>query len=251
MGASTIFFLLWAFLSTLGGGADPLALCLQDDDFDLAIQECTRILEQPGHTPDNVTSAFLSRGFAHSYRSDIDRANADFDRAIAGIDVKIQSNSLSADAFFMRARARMGRKHFPEAIADYGEAIRLDPQGLEAINMRCWARALWGAEFDLARADCDTAIKLSNSRADYLDSRGLLGLKQGKFAEAWADYDAAQAKVDPNSFYFRSDTAHYLYGRGIAALRMGRTAEGNADLQEALRLKANIGGMFASYGIAP
>lgn len=237
----SILFLSWILLS----GADPREACWQEYNFDLGVRACTLIIENQGYSSEDVTSALFRRGLVFKFMGETDRAYADFDRAIAGIDSMIQRNSLNANAFFMRAVVNTGRRNFPQAVADYGEAIRLNPQDLEAFNMRCWARAIWGSELDIARADCDTAIKLSNGNASYFDTRGLLGLKEGKFADAWSDYNAAlQAKPDP-------DTAHYLYGRGIAALRLGRMEEGNADLRKALELHATVGKMFAEYGVAP
>ncbi|MGH6855279.1 MAG: tetratricopeptide repeat protein [Aestuariivirga sp.] len=105
------------------------------------------------------------------------------------------------------------------------------------------AGPLLGTGLALARAGCDRAIALSNSDQSYLDSRGLVGIKQGLFKEAWADYDAALQKKPGN--------ASYLYGRGIAALRLGRTEEGNADLAEAAKLDPEIGETYAGYGVTP
>jgi Flp pilus assembly protein TadD len=76
-----------------------------------------------------------------------------------------------------------------------------------------------------------------------LNGRGLVGIKQGKFAEAWADYDAALRA--------RPGFAGFLYGRGIAALRLGRTEEGKADLAQATQLDANIARTYAGYGVTP
>lgn len=76
-----------------------------------------------------------------------------------------------------------------------------------------------------------------------LDRRLHGELKQGRFQDAWNDYDTA----------VRGDAsiAHFRYGRGIATLRLGRTAEGQADLAAAAALDANIAATYAGYGVTP
>src|SRR5262245_45104099 len=67
---------------------------------------------------------------------------------------------------------------FLRAIADHTEAIRINPQYANAYNNRCFARARTGQELDVARTDCDQALRLDPGREYYYDSRGLVGLKQ-------------------------------------------------------------------------
>ena len=107
---------------------------------------------------------------------------------------------------------------------------------------RCWARTLWGEGLDLARADCDAALRLSPGQPSVLASRGLLGLRQGRFADAWSDYDAA-AQSNPGE-------ARYLYGRGVAALRLGRTEEARADIADATALFGGVAAAFAVSRVA-
>lgn len=196
------------------------------------------------YPPSDVALAFVMRGLAHDFLDDTKNADADFDRAIAELDLMIGRNSLDSEALWTRGIAHRGRNNYTQAFADFDEAIRLDPQKSGIFNSRCWARALLGTELDIARTDCDTAARLSNGRsADALDSRGMISLKQGRFADAWADYDAA-ARLMPND-------ASHRYGRGIAALRLGRSEEGKADLSDALRLSPHIPRMFEDYGMTP
>lgn len=243
MDLSSLLFLLWIFLGSWNSGANPWLACNQDNNLSLKIKGCTLIAEGKEWSPKNVALALTYRGLAYGYLGD-DRAKADFDLAISWMDALIQRNSLDAMAFWIRGVAYRGGKNYARAFADYGEAIRLDPQHFDAFNSRCWARAILGTELEAARRDCDTAIRISNGAATYmLDSRAMVALKEGKFADAWADYDAA-LKAMP-------DYASALYGRGVAALRLGRTEEGNADFREALKLNPNIAKMFAAFGMTP
>jgi Caspase domain/Tetratricopeptide repeat len=123
------------------------------------------------------------------------------------------------------------------AIKDFDEAIRLDPQHAEALNNRCWVRAVIGQLQD-AMNDCNEALRLGNRYA--LDSRGLVELKLGLFKNAISDYDAA--------LVLDSKQASSLYGRGIAKLRSGNDS-GNGDISAAKLIKPTIADEFAGYGI--
>ncbi|MGH6854589.1 MAG: tetratricopeptide repeat protein [Aestuariivirga sp.] len=178
--------------------------------------------------------AYNNRGIAYSSKGEYDRAIADYDKAIA-------LNPKNAESYVFRSNAHAEKGDFVRAIADDDEAIRLNPTYAEAFNGRCLARALLGADLGLARADCDTALRLSSNEPNHLDSRGMVGIKQGLFKEAWADYDAALQKEPA--------VASYLYGRGIAALHLGRTTNGKADLAKAAKLDPNIAQTYAGYGV--
>ena len=126
------------------------------------------------------------------------------------------------------------------AIADYTEAIRLDPKNAVAFNNRCWAGALAG-QLEQALEDCETSLTLRPSDPAILDSRALVHLKRNDFKKAIADYDAV-LKIDPQN-------AHSFYGRGLAKQKMGDTAGGNADIAAATSMDGKIAERFSSYGV--
>jgi TPR repeat protein len=130
--------------------------------------------------------------------------------------------------------------NFAEAIKNLDDVIRFNPADPEALNNRCWARAIVG---DLTNAlrDCNQALAIRPRYADALDSRGFVNLKLGRADNAVEDYDAALS-VDPRR-------ASSLYGRGIARTRRGDTAAGNNDIGAAKSLQAGIAEEFSRYGI--
>ena len=136
--------------------------------------------------------------------------------------------------------AAAGRRE--ELLAVLAEQIAASPRAAEPLNSRCWYRATWGIELDLALADCNASIALARS-AHVLDSRGLVQLKRGDLAAAIADYDAALA--------LRPRSPHSLYGRGIAKLRRGDRAGGEADMAAARAMREDIAEEFRRYGIEP
>ena len=78
---------------------------------------------------------------------------------------------------------------------------------------------------------------------DALHSRGVIGLRQGRFRAAKADFDRALRR-DRNN-------AGLLYGRGLAARRLGRAAAGQADIDRAAAIDPGIAQAYADYGLAP
>jgi tetratricopeptide (TPR) repeat protein len=142
---------------------------------------------------------------------------------------------------YLRAR------DYGAAAADYTRWIdshrRDDVQMPRARAARCWARALMGKELEAALDDCNAAVKAYRNNASFLDSRGLVYLRLGKYDKAIGDYDAALA-LDPK-------IAWSLYGRGLAKQHLGQTAAGQADIAAATAVAPKIADEAASLGIGP
>lgn len=206
----------------------------QSPDNDVRISGCSAIID--GGKEEGIVEAYYNRGVAYKRKGEYDHAIKDLNAAIA-MDPKYVA------AYLTRGDAYEKKGGNARAMSDYDMAIMLDPKDADPYNYRCWLRAIQGLDLGAARADCDTAIQLKNDDSNSLDSRGLVGIKQEKFAYAWADYDAA-VRAKP-------DMASALYGRGIAALRLGRLADGKADLARAAELDPNIAKTYLGYGVAP
>ena len=133
------------------------------------------------------------------------------------------------------------------AIAQYDRWIDArrpdDVQMPAARNARCWVRALAGQDLDRALDDCNAAVRARRKEAAFLDSRGLVYLRQGRYDKAIADYDAALA-LNPKR-------AWSLYGRGLAKQHLGQGAAGQADVAAATALFPKIADEAASHGIVP
>jgi tetratricopeptide (TPR) repeat protein len=167
----------------------------------------------------------------------------DFDAALRDLDQALSLDPRDAVILHTRGQVHHERGDWVRAATDLDAAAQLDPENPSIHNLRCWTRAVAGQELDVARQACDAAIRISKGGGYCLDSRGLVGIKQGRFADAWADYDAA-LRGEPNS-------AHYLYGRGVAALRLGREAEGGADVARAAQRDSTIAETYVGYGVTP
>ncbi|WP_082528684.1 caspase family protein [Methylobacterium sp. Leaf466] len=158
----------------------------------------------------------------------------------ASLDARITRNPRDATAFYERGQFHAQRDDYPAAIADFDQAIRLEPSSPEALNNRCWVRAI-NNDLRKALSDCNDALKLKPGFVDALDSRGFVNLKADALQAAIQDYDAALRLAPTHS--------SSLYGRGIARSRLGQSAQANDDLTRALALNPMIDKDFAQYGL--
>ena len=238
-------------------------------DFGRAIADLTRACElQP-----NEPRYFYERGMAYLGNKQPFLAMTDFDQTLklkpddvqslvtraelrlAGRDQAQASLDLgAADRFASKeadvrlriAGAYLRADLFSPAIAQYDLWITAHPQDVrrgQAMNGRCWARALWGRELDKALADCDAAQRMNPKLPSILDSRGLVRLRLGDFDKAIADFNAALGLQPRNAWSF--------YGRGLAELRKGLTADGAADIAAGTALQPNLPEEVKKSGIVP
>ena len=165
------------------------------------------------------------------------RANAKYElglyaAAIVDYTQAIRLKPDAAGAYLNRGNAKAGLKEYFAAIADYDMAIRLEPDYALAYNNRGRAKAGL-KEYFAAIADYDTAIRLEPGYAEAYYNRGNAkdGLKQ--YAAAIVDYTQA-IRIKPNF-------ADAYHARGLAKALLGRTWEAKQDLWIALRLAVQAG----------
>jgi tetratricopeptide (TPR) repeat protein len=238
-------------------------------DYDGAIADLTRACE----LAPTESSYFYLRGMTHWHRGDADYALADFDQAIklkpdnvealvgrAGLRARRDAPAAevtpdleaASRALPEQAEMHLNIGHLYDsvgqqaaAVAEYSKWIDSHPRDSplmpQALNSRCWSRALSGQDLQQALNDCNAALRLKPNTAAFLDSRGLVYLRQNDYDKAIADYDAA--------LHLQPKIAWSLYGRGLARLHKGMMAEGQADIAAANALEPKIAERAASYGI--
>jgi tetratricopeptide (TPR) repeat protein/predicted aspartyl protease len=214
----------------------------------------------------------------HLIRARILAAQKQPDAALDDLDKALGLDPKNLDALMLRARLRYGKKDEAGAAADLAAARQLAPTGSmqsraiaalyvaidepasavplldawihaheddaslgEALNERCWARALANQSLDGALHDCREAIKRDGNRAAYLDSLGMVYLRMGKYAESIKAYQQALAQ-SPH-------TAWSHYGLGLAELHSGQADAGNAELATARLLDKGIDTRAAKLGL--
>lgn len=185
----------------------------------------------------DYANALVLRAHMRLAAGEMDKAGADFDAAVKAAPDRPDLELEAAHAY---AQAR----EFDRAIARYDAWIGRYPGSFEmvdALNGRCWTRALWGRELDKALADCNQAMRRGSKLSEVLDSRGMVRLRRGEFVQAIADYDAA-LKLQPK-------LAPSLYGRSLAKQKAGDSAGAAADLQAAAAIQPDIADRMKALGI--
>lgn len=172
--------------------------------------------------------ARLTRALLNVARTQTEPALEDLQRLDAALAPQSHLRRRMGDAYLALDRPALAFAQYDHWIAFHRNEVDLHV----VQNGRCWARSMAGVELDKALADCNDALDAKPQEAAYLDSRGLVHLRQGRFAKALADYDQA-LKLNPQ-------LAWSLLGRGMARLRMDEREPGLADIAEAKRLRPSI-----------
>ena len=121
----------------------------------------------------------------------------DYPRAIANYVEAIRLDPDDEWLYYMRGEANLGQGQYNKAIADYDEAIQLLPDFLEAYYSR--GRAKHSLEqYEEAIADYDEVIQLLPDYAEAYYSRGRAKHSLEQYEEAIADYDEA-IRLEPNN----------------------------------------------------
>ena len=126
-----------------------------------------------------------------------------------------------------------------EAIADYDETIRLDPNNAEAYRVRAAAKFEIG-RYEQAVADYDQAIRLNPNDAEAYRIRAAAKVEIGRYEQAFEDFDEA-IRLAPNI------PEEYL-GRGFSKDKLDKYQEALDDYSEALRLDPSLGIAYSLRG---
>jgi tetratricopeptide (TPR) repeat protein len=151
------------------------------------------------------------------------------------------SRDNSAIAYSSRAHAWSAKGDKDRAIADYGEAIRLDPEHAIAYNNRGLAWAAKGDK-DRAIADYDEAIRLNPQFVLAYNNRGNAWLDKGDNDRAIADYDEA---IRLNPKYINA-----YNNRGNARSAKSDNDRAIADYDEAIRLNPKFADAYNNRGLS-
>ena len=130
--------------------------------------------------------------FAYEGRGRIALRHGDNGRAIADFNEAIHLNPNRASLYRDRAQAYRNNGELELAIADYDEAIALDPKPAVPYYERGLALAAKG-DLDRAILSYSTAVRLDPADAQARFDRGLAFLARGQATDARADFEAALA----------------------------------------------------------
>jgi tetratricopeptide (TPR) repeat protein/predicted aspartyl protease len=186
----------------------------------------------------NDVDSLMRRGELYLAARAPDRAKADFEAA-----TKLSPDNSELPAQIGLAYGRAGL--FEPAINQLDIWIAAHPRSEDLPRVqsaRCWARAAWGKELDVALGDCDAALRKART-SEVMSNRGLVLLRMGKLDDAIVQYTAAIAQ--------QPKLAPALYGRGLAELKKGDKVKGEADIAAANAVAPGLAAQYKRFGLAP
>jgi tetratricopeptide (TPR) repeat protein len=185
-----------------------------------------------------LAAAYNHRGWIYNIRGLAYDSKGEHDRAIADYDEAIRLDPKNADSYVNRGLAYDRKGEHDRAIADYDEAIRLDPKDAPTYYNRGLAYDRKG-EHDRAIADYDEAIRLDPKDADTYVNRGVAYVGKGEFDHAITEFGEA-IRLDAKK-------AKAYYNRGVAYVSKGDLDRAITEFGEAIRLDPDAANKASYY----
>ncbi|MCX7429197.1 MAG: tetratricopeptide repeat protein [Planctomycetia bacterium] len=151
----------------------------------------------------------------------------DLDEAIADFTEAIRLDPEHAKTYCVRGVAYARKGDYDQAIADYTEAIRLDPKDWAAYGGRGIAYQ-WKHDYDQAIADFTEALQINPNIAGAHCDRGNAYVGKGDYDQAIADYTEA-IRLDPAN-------GEAYWNRGLAYRTKGKLSTAQRDFAQAKKL---------------
>lgn len=215
---SRLLALILPLAFSLPGAAQPRAEAAGEPDGRGTVAHADR--EQHGRSSGKIASEAVkgatrlpdhTRAGAFRASAAAKRERGDTNGAIADYSEAIRLDPSSAETFFLRGFARREQGDWKGAIVDYDEAIRLDPRHANAYATRANARRILG-DLPRARADADRAVSIDPQSLLGFNNRGLIRYHQDDLVAAADDHGRA-IRIDPTftlAWYHRGRTRFYL-----------------------------------------
>jgi tetratricopeptide (TPR) repeat protein len=219
--------ILLAVIATLLAGPSyaldqrDLKNCDQSADWDLKVAGCTKLLSEKQRFP----AAALS--IIYTARGTGWTVKEDFTRAMADFDEALRLNPRNLAALSNRAATLVLRGETEKAIADLNAAIDLNPKNPATYSARgvAWRQL---RAFDKSIADLNEAVRLEPKEAGAYNNRALTFKDAGDYDHAIADLNEA-IRLNP--------TGEKAYGnRGEMWRLKGDLVQALADLDTQIRL---------------
>jgi tetratricopeptide (TPR) repeat protein len=152
-----------------------------------------------------------------------------------------QATGSAAKARYEKGERFLDNEDYDAAIAEFTEAIRLNPNFTNAYNKRGSAYSYKG-QYDAVIRDFTEAIRLDPNCAFAYANRGLTYSFKGQYDKAIEDYTEL-IRLDPN-------TAFSYESRGRAYLNKDQYDKAIKDFAEAIRLEPNYADAYEGRGRA-
>ena len=207
--------------------------CAQHEDKDVAIQGCSKVIQRGGAVSERI------RAIAYTNRAVAYYHKGDLDSALADYNEAIRLDPTYERAYDDRGNVYRRKGDFDRALADYNQAIHLDPKYAAAYDNRGNSYFERG-DLERALVDVNQAIRLNPTFALAYSNRAEVRARKGDFDGVIADCDVSQ-RLDPKR---ASCHAYRAYALG----KKGKFANASAEIAEAFKLDPKSPNAFAYRG---
>jgi len=201
-------------------------------DWDNAINQLTVALSVA-----KPNKAALDPATIYFYRGNAYGKKKEYDRAIADFNQALLLNPKYAKAFNNRGLVYSYKNEYDRAIADFNQALQLNPKNAEFFSNRGIAYNN-KKEYDRAIADSNQALQLNPKDADAFNNRGTAYGKKKEYDRAIADFNQA-LQLHPKD-------AEIFSNRGIAYYYKKEYDRAIADYNQALKLNPKYADAFTN-----
>lgn len=163
-------------------------------------------------------------------RADAFHNNKDFNKALADYNQAIKIDPGNADFYYYRGQLYIDWENNVLALKDLDKAIEIDPKDFHYFRLRGVVYAQQ-KDFPKALKDANKAIELSEIGLNY-GARGFVFFAMGKFDKAIIDYN--------KSIELKKDDAWLFLIRGISFLMLNEFKKAHQDLKQSFILGKNI-----------
>lgn len=163
-----------------------------------------------------------------------------FREAIQPLNDAINADGTNAEAFNTRAVAYFELKNYENALLDYDQAIKLNPDFYKPYYNRAKLKTARG-ETEAALKDFSEAIRRAPDSSDIYLDRGQLFATSGNLTSALSDFNQA-IQLDP-----KNSLAHF--NRGNIRFQQDEFAEALDDFTKTVQLDPKFGKAFNALGV--
>ncbi|NLX11869.1 MAG: tetratricopeptide repeat protein [Chloroflexi bacterium] len=182
----------------------------------------------------------LTAGQLHYFEDDLDGAVRSFSLATDALDPRRADDLHAYVLYFFRGNCYAFQEAYDQAVADYDEALRLNPDLAEGYVNRGLTHVRLG-RYEQAIADYDRALAIDPAYINAYHSRAEAAYDLGRLGAAIDDYTRI-LELDPG------DVAAYQ-NRGLAYHDQGLLAQALDDYNHALALAPDDADLYANRAL--